>query len=295
MKNKFKTYEGNILILLSALMFGSYGVFSKYLSNYDLFYQTYVKCILIVLLLAVIGITKKQYTQIAREDFKWFAIVLTSTCFTIVPIMYAFRYLELGTASFLFYASYTIFTYLFGISFFKEKLTYVKVISFVLALIGLILIFSLKLSGLLVFPILGAIFNGLMSSAETTFSKKISGKYSNIQIVTLVYLAIAITHLIISFVIGEHQDISLITVSWLPFILYTLASIIGFAAVVAGYKYVDPSIGAILGLMEIVFSVLFGFILFSENPDIKTLIAAGLPSAVDYFKTNRGGKNYQTS
>jgi len=237
-----KKYEGSLLILLSALMFGSYGVFSKYLVNNDIFFQTYVKCFFIVFLLIIIGFYKKSFIKIDREDYKWFAVVLISTCFTIVPIMYAFRYLELGTTSFLFYAAYTIFTYIFGLLFFKEKLNSVKIICLILSITGLLLIFTLKLSGALILPILLAIFNGITSSSETTFSKKISSKYSSLQIVTLVYFAIAITHIVISLVIGERQNFELITASWLPFFLYTAASIIGFAAVVEGYKFVDPSI-----------------------------------------------------
>lgn len=264
------------MIVFSALCFGSYGVFAKYLSGYDLFYQTYVRCFIIVVILLVVGILTKQLRAIKRQDYKAWAPILIATVFTITPITIAFRNLPLGTVSFLFYSSFTIFTYIFGKVFFKEKLTRVKIISALMAFTGLLFVFSVNLYGLLLFPVLMAILNGLASSAEVVSSKKVSGKYSSLQVTLMVFLFIGITHLALSFLLGEHQDLNLFTVSGLVITMFSTMAILGVVALYAGYRELDPSIGALVGLTEIVFSVLFGIVFFREQLNFNTMIGGGL-------------------
>jgi drug/metabolite transporter (DMT)-like permease len=110
-----------------------------------------------------------------------------------------------------------------------------------------------------------AIFNGATSGGEVTFSKKISNKYSNAQINSFVFGSIAVTHFVLSLVLGENMDVRLFTESLPVLLLFALAAIIAMATVVAGFKYVEPSIGGIVGLMEIVFSVILGYFLFNET------------------------------
>lgn len=295
--NKFSAnFKGGLFVLISALMYGSYGLFAKYLESYDIFFQTYIRCFIIALILIIYGLWKNQFRKIEKEDFFWWFIIIGFTLFTIAPITYAFRHLNLSTSSFLFYSSYTIFTYLFGFLFFKEKISIVKIISFISAIIGLIIIFNLNFYGAAIIAVLMAIFNGFASGGEITFTKKISHKYSDIQITTYVFLAIGITHLIISLLLKENQDLSIFTNSFSLIILigYSLVAILGMITVIAGFRLIEPSIGAIIGLTEIVFSVLFGILFFQEKLELVTLIggtliifAALLPSLVDYINLRK--------
>ncbi len=291
MNLQYKLFKGSILILISALAFGSYGVFSKYLSGYDIFFQTYVRCFIVALVVGAFGLFKGSFRKIDRDDYGWFAVILTFTCFTIAPVLYAFQHLPIGSVSFLFYAALTIFTYIFGFAFFNERVTPVKIICLILAVLGMALVFSVNFAVALALPIGLAILNGVTSSGEITFTKKISQKYSSVQITFMVFLLIAITHFIISLILGEKQDISIVTTS-LPILLaFVFAAIVGMLTIVEGYKYVDPSIGAILGLMEIVFSVLFGVLFFNEliTPSLllggfAIIVAAALPDTVAIIK-----------
>lgn len=284
-------FKGSLLILISALMFGSYGLFSRYLGGYDIFYQTCVRCFIVAACFLVYGIYKKQLKRIEKADYKWFAIILTITCFTIAPIVYAFQRLEIGTAAFLFYSSFTIFAYILGMMFFKEKMDRYKVLSLVLSFAGMLLIFTFSFSWLLLLPMFLAVFNGVTSGAEVVFSKKISGKYSNAQINALMFGTIAVTHLILSFLLGEKMDVGLLTTSLPVLLLFVLAAIVGMATVIAGFKYVEPSIGAVVGLMEIVFSVILGYYFLSESLSANVLlggflilVASLLPNLPDLLK-----------
>lgn len=281
-------FRGTLFVAISALMFGSYGVFARFFSQYDVFYQTFVRCAIITLLFVLYGVVKKQFKKIDKADWNWFAVVLIFTNFTVAPIVYAFQKLEIGTASFLFYASFTIFAYILGFIFFKEKIDSIKVIALLLSIIGMLLIFTFSFSWILLLPMMMAIVNGIASGGEVTFSKKISGKYSNVQINALVFGSIAVTHFFISLFLRESFDPQLLTTSLPILLVYVIAAIIGMVTVIAGFKYVEPSIGAIVGLLEIVFSVILGFLFFQESLSPKILLGGGLilvaailPSLVD--------------
>ena len=281
----YKQLQGSFLILFASLCFGSYGVFAKYLAQYGLFYQTYVRCFIIVIILVVVGLLTRQIKLIKREDYKSWLPILVFTIFTITPITIAFRNLPLGTVSFLFYSSFTVFTYIFGRVFFKERITQVKIVSAVMALIGLLLIFTVNLYGLLLFPMAMAILNGLASSGEAVFSKNVSSKYSTLQVTLMVFLAIGVTHMGLSLLLGESQDPTLFTSSGGIILLFSTVAIMGVIALYAGYRELDPSVGALVGLTVIIFSVLFGIAIFQETLSVNTLFggvliiaAAALPN-----------------
>ncbi len=291
-----KQLKGSFLILISALMFGAYGLLSRGIEQYDVFFQTYVRCLFIAIALLIFGIIRKEFKRIEKEDIKWFVVVCVFTVFSIAPIVYAFKFLTLGTASFLFYGSLTIFTYILGFLFFKEKLTKIKVFVLIFSTIGLLLIFSGNFGATLLLPALMALLNGVASSGEVTFSKKISNKYSSTQISFVVFIVIAISHFALSILLNETQDLTLITDHALNILAFAVASIIGMVTVIEGYKYVEPSVGAIVGLTEIVFSLMFGIIFFSESASLLTLVgglliiaAAALPSWIE-IKAKRRAK-----
>lgn len=296
---------GSLFIVASALAFGSYGVFSRYLESYDIFFQTYVRCFLVAAVLAIVGIAKNQFKPIARKDWGWLATVLLFTSFSIAPITYAYRYLTLGVAAFLYYSSVTVFSYLFGFLFFKEKWTRTKILSLGLSILGMLLIFSLQTSAVLIVPALLVLFNGLASSGEVTFSKKISNSYSSTQITFLIFAVIGISHLLLSLVVGETQDSRLFTQSLPIMLLFVVAALVGMITVVEGFKRVEPSIGAILGLTEIVFSVVIGILLFAEKMTFPVLlggacilIAAILPNIQplqQYFSSRHSRGHDKTS
>ena len=66
---------------------------------------------------------------------------------------------------------------------------------------------------------------------------------------------------------------------------------LGFWLVIEGFKYVEASIGGLLGLLEIVFSIGLGILIFHEGLTIRVvigaaliLIAAALPHIADLMK-----------
>jgi len=259
--------KGYLMILVSALCYGSYGVWARLLGNhhFGVFYQAWVRSLMILIILLPILIWSKQFKPIARKDRKWFTITMVFTVFTQAPVYFAFNHLELGTATLIFYTLFLITNYFIGWLFLGEKMTAVKILSSILAMIGLFLTFGLSLATFSVTAMLLAAFNGIATGGEVATSKKSSHKYSSLQITAYSWLLILATHLPISMFLGEKQMIPVLNQDWFAMLGYAFSGLAGFWLITEGFKYIDASIGSLIGLLEIIFSIMFGVIFFGDK------------------------------
>ena len=284
--------KGLLFILIAALMFGSYGVWSRLIGeSFGVFYQGWSRGLLISFVLFPILLFGKQIVPIRKADWKWLFVFLFFTSLTQAPLFYAFNHMDIGTATLLFYVTMMLTMYIVGLLFLGEKLNRIKIISFVLASVGLYIIFSFSIVAFALLAALMAILNGVASGGEVSFSKKLSGSYSPLYLSWLSWLIIVITNAPVSFFLGEQQHLPSFEIVWLYQIGYAIASVLGFWLIIKGLKSVEASIGGLLGLLEIVFSILLGIMIFNEGLTEKTIIggviiifAAALPHVVELAK-----------
>lgn len=275
-KTRTKNY-GASLVLLSALMFGSYGVWSRLIGNaMGNFFQGWTRALIILILLVPIALIRKEIIKIKKEDRKWLIVFLIFTSLTQAPIFYAFNHMDIGTASLLFFVSMFLTMNAIGVWFLNEKFTKIKIVSSVIAIIGMYFIFSFSIVEFAFFAALMAVINGIASGGEVAFSKKLSDKYTPLYLIILSWAIILITNSIISVAIREVQVVPAFNMSWLWQLAYSIASLFAFWLVITGFKYVDASIGALIGLMEIIFSIVFGFVIFGESLTLSVVIGGVL-------------------
>lgn len=213
------------------------------------------------------------------------------TSMTQAPIFYAFNHMDIGTASLLFFVAMLLTMYVVGFLFFRERCTTVKMMAFLLAAIGLYFVFSFSLTTFALLAAAMAVINGVASGGEVSFSKKISSVYSPLYLSWLSWLVILLSNLPISLLIGESQVVPSFDVVWLYQIGYSIASLFGFWLIIAGLKHLEASIGGLLGLLEIVFSIAFGILLFGESLTQRVALgglfiiaAAALPHMSELFE-----------
>lgn len=289
------TQKGIVLVLISALMFGSYGVWSRLMGGtFDVFYQGWTRGLIIALVLLPTLLYKKQIVPIRREDWKWMAVFLIFTSLTQAPLYYAFNHMDIGAATLMFFVTMLLTMYAVGLLFLGEKLTRIKMLSFFLASVGLYIVFSFSLVAFTLLAALMAILNGIASGGEVASSKKLSGTYAPLYLSWLSWVAIFITNIPISFALRETQHLPSFDIVWLYQIGYAITGIIGFWFIIYGLKYIEASVGGLLGLLEIVFSVLLGVLLFKEILTLKIIIgailimfAAALPHLAELLKRGR--------
>ncbi len=267
--------KGTVLVLISALMFGSYGVWSRLMGDvFDNFYQGWTRALIIFIILLPIILWRKEIKPIARGDLKWFIVFLLFTSLTQAPLYYAFNHMDIGTATLLFFVTMLLTMYVVGFAFLKEKATRVKVVSLLVALAGLYLTFSFSIEAFTLLAASMAVLNGIASGGEVAFSKKLSNKYSPLYLVAWSWLIIFVTNSIISVAIGEIQHLPSFSLVWLYQAGYVVASLFGFWLIIEGLKYIEASIGGLIGLLEVVFGVGFGILIFGESLTLK-IIAGG--------------------
>lgn len=289
-----KRSYGIILILISSLLFGSYGVWAKLIgSGMGVFFQGWSRGLIIALVLLPILYYKKLIVPIKKEDWRWLAVFLVFTSLTQAPLFYAFTHMDIGSATLLFFVSMLLTMYVMGYFFLGERVTSVKVVSFVVACIGMYFIFSFSLAAFTFLAASLAILNGIASGGEVSSSKKISGSYSTLYITWLSWVAIALTNAPISLFLGEAQPLPVFNAVWLWQLGYSVASMLAFWLIIEGLKYVETGIGGLLGLLEIVFSIAFGILLFNEQLTAQVAIgavfiltAAALPHIHELYRGN---------
>lgn len=260
----------------------------------DNFFQGWSRALIILVLLLPILFIRKEFPVIKKEDWKWFVVFLVFTSMTQAPLFYAFNHMHIGSAYLLFFVAMFFTINAVGFGFLGEQLTWIKVISSIFALVGTYFVFSFSLAS---FEWLGAVMalvGGVASGGEIAFSKKITDKYSSLYVVTLSWAIIFITNLLISLLIGEEQASLGLSMNWFWQFCYSIASLAGFWLVIAGFKYMDASIAALLCFLEIVFTMVFAFWIFHETvtPSIilggaLIIIGASLSHIIDIIKKSQ--------
>jgi drug/metabolite transporter (DMT)-like permease len=265
--------KGYAMILASALCFGSYGVWSRLLGKeFGVFFQGYVRSAIILAVLFPLMFIGKHFKPIAKGNRKWFSITMLFTLFTQAPLYFAFNHLPLGTATFMFYAAFVITSYCVGWIFLSEKMSRVKIVSLFLSLIGLGFTFGLSLATFSVGALLLAAFSGMASGGEVATSKKSTVHYSSLQITFYSWILILATHFPASLFFEEKQISPSFNAEWLAMLGYAASGLGGFWLVIEGFKHVDASLGSLIGLLEILFAVVFGVLFFNDHITIEVLL-----------------------
>jgi putative hydrolase of HD superfamily len=286
---------GILCVFLSAFLFGSFGTFSRLIGDSaGTFYPTWTRALLIVILLFPFLFYTKQITRITKTDKKWVAAYLALSILTQAPLFYAFNNMDIGSATLLFFVSMLLTNYIVGFTLLGEKMDWVKASSFVAAFLGLYTIFSFSIASFTILAAFMAILNGFAGGGQISVSKKFTGSYSALYITWLSWIIIVITNGLLSLAIGETQFLPSLDIYWILQLGYAVASIISFWLLIKGFRHVEASIGGLLGLLEIVFGLAFGALIFHEQLTEKTLLgalliifAAALPHLVHRIKEVR--------
>lgn len=258
-------------------MFGSYGVWSVLMGDsFGIFYQGWTRTLLIAAILFPIVYFRKEIVRIEKSDWKWMSVFLIATSLTQAPIYYAFNHMDIGSATLLFFVGMIIAMYIFGFIFLNEKATKVKIASFLIACAGLYVTFSFSIVAFSLLAAAMALVNGVATGVELASSKKLTGSYSPLYVTWLSWLVIAVTNGIASVALGEAQILPTLSLEWLYLVIFAIVSLLGFWFAIEGYKNSEASVGGLLTLLEVIFAIIFGFIIFSQPITLRIALGAGL-------------------
>lgn len=269
--------KGTFFILISAFFFGTYGIWSRLMADqFGEFSQAWTRGLLLLIVVLIINWKKKLFKKIKRKDFKWFVMIALAGGLNQAPYFFGFKYLEIGTATLLFYAALVVGGYIIGKLIFNEKLNSIKILSLFLAFSGMIAIYRLSLSSNQIIPATLTVIAGLMGATSAVLPKKLSGNYHELQIMSGYFIVMVIANGLLSYLFKDPLPPFGFSTSWLAQLAYSFALLVANFTVIEGFKYVEASIGSLIGLAEIIFGIGFGVLLFGEIVGVGTILGSGL-------------------
>ncbi len=246
--------------MISAVIYGLYGVYSRFLgASFGSFSQSWVRSFIVLVILCVLLLAKKfEWTRIERKDIKWFLIWILPASIQPVITFIAFNHLPLATAYFLIYSTMILGGVMSGKIFFSEKFTFMKIISLLSVFTGLLLIYGTDIGLVSNIYVVLALVSGLLVGFWNTLTKKVSGKYSEFQMMTLDQLVTMIVCGIGAFFFKESLPPPSNMNGWFWIFVFAVSGVITVFLLIRGFKYVEAQVGSLILPMEIVFASIFG-------------------------------------
>jgi drug/metabolite transporter (DMT)-like permease len=260
-----KRLSGPIFILISAFFYGTYGIWSRLMSrSFGEFSQAWSRGAILFTVIIIANYFFHFFKKIQKADWKWFLAIALAGGLNQAPYFFGFKYLNIGTATLLFYASLVVGGYVIGKFLFNEKIDKVKYLSLGLAVFGMLVIYKLALRPDQFLAAGLTIVAGFMGAYAAIVPKKLSGSYPELQIMSGYFLVMMVANGLLAYLFKDSLPDFSQTVPWLSQIGYCVAMLVANMAVIEGFRYIEASVGSLIGLAEILFGIFFGIIFFGE-------------------------------
>jgi len=290
---------GTSYILISALFYGSYGIWSRLMVGaFGEFSQAWTRGLLLLVVVLVLNWKLRFIKKIEKKDWKWFVTIALAGGLNQAPYFLGFEYLTIGTATLLFYASLVVGGYILGKIFFNEEMTWIKIASLIIAILGMVMIYGFSLAPNQIFPASMTVIAGLLGASTVILPKKLIGNYHELQIMLGYFICQVLFNYPMAQIMGDALPVLQISTPWLGQLGYATAMMLANMAVITGFGYLEPSIGSLIGLAEILFGVMFGVLIFGESlgmgiiaGGVCIILAAALPNLMELTKPRLRGQS----
>ena len=280
-----KKLIGSLFLTLSALIYGSFGLISRFIGSFEPFTQSWIKStFILIILVSIMVVGKIRFKKIERKDVKWFALWILPASFQPVLSFLAFNHLPVGMTYFFSYSTMVLGGIISGKIFFSEKMDSSKIVSIFLLLFGMLLIYGTDLNLVKNIYVIFILLAGMILGFWNTLTKKVSGNYSEYQMLIMDGSTALVLCLFASIIFGEKtMSVGNIT-PWIWIFVYALLAVLASVFLIKGFRNVEAQAGSLILPMEIVFGTLFGYLFLGEIMNTKVyigglliLIAAILP------------------
>jgi drug/metabolite transporter (DMT)-like permease len=246
------------------------------------------------ILLTIFIINKKKWQPYKKKDLKWFVIWIIPSSLQPVMTFIAFNKLPVSLVYYLLYAAMIISSFLSGMIFYKEKLNIEKIISLIFVLIGITFIYGSNISFVTNIYVIFALLSGFTIGIWNTLTKKLSGNYSEEQMIFSDNLMTFIICLIVAILVGESLPNINNYMSYIWLIIFSLITLTTGVLIVKGFNKVEAQLGSLITPMEIVFGSIVGYFFLNETLSKEMylggffiLLAATLPYIIELIKKKK--------
>ena len=290
MKNK-----GPIFVLIAAVMWGGIGIFIKNLERLNVtpLNIVFMRCFFTVVILAVfLAFKDRSAFKISLKDIPLFAAngILSVVMFTFCY----YKTIELSTLSVAAVLMYTapIFVMIISVLFFKEKLTFNKIIALILSFAGCAFVSGIVGTAIKIetAALIFGILTGFGYSLYTIFgSRLILRGYGTLQIIFYTFLFALIGAVFILFATGDGGALHYPFEAWFwAFLMAIFNTILPYLFYTLGLKNMDASKAPIIATVEPVAATVLG-LFYGEGLTVFGVIGIALVLS-SVVIVNIGGK-----
>jgi drug/metabolite transporter (DMT)-like permease len=289
-KSKANASLGASLIILSSFFYASYGIWTTLMGNFFGGYTaSALRSIIVLIIFIPIALSIRAFEPLqVKKNWKYLFGMVFTAFFIWGPLYYSILHAGIGMALTINYASIVIGMFFFGWLFAGEKFTKDKWLSAALGLLGLGLVFIPSQSQLVWLALGAAVVSGVGTAAAMVLIKLIPYNATQASIVSWTSSVIANTIMMV--LIRESAPAFGLHIQWAYLVLFAVASIAASWLFARGVKLVEAGAAGVLGLLEIVFGILFGVLFFHEKPAAISLVGAGIimvAAALPYLRIKK--------
>ncbi len=271
-------FSGLVSLLSAGFLFGTFGIWIRFLnSDMNSYQQVVFRNIIGVLVACLILYFRKIKIHFSGVSKKY--LFLFGLSFPIGAVLFTIALLKtsLMLGVFSFYLGEFVFSLLIGMLVFHEKLTTQKLASLLLALLGFW--FFIQPNGIRQINIgmIFGIFGGLFDTIANGFRKHLAGKLDRVVLTLVPLLGGVIVASTLMIVFNGGLSIPTISVTnWVVGLLFGISLFLIQWLTFYGFQHFDLNLGTIAISSEMIFASLFGWMLFAETPRSYDLIGGGM-------------------
>lgn len=265
-------------LIVATIFYGAFGVLSRLLADdFGTFGLIGVRNALqLPILLLVFWRFPKLWSSLRRESFWWYLSWILLGVIVLGLAIVAWNEIEIGLTYFMFYAGLTISGVVVGHSMFGERLSKAKVVALGLTLVGIVIMFDLRLESSALFYQMLAMVAGLLSGLWYGIGKKLAGWYSEGQMLVLDSIGTAVVGLGLMLAWRESIPSIAATQVWGTIGLFSLCYLVAAGGAFYGFKHLEAQRASLIMPLEVFFGALFAWVIFNETLTVRTWIGGAL-------------------
>lgn len=263
-----KKYKGIIYIILSALCFSFMNIFVRLAGDLPSVQKSFFRNFVALIFAAIILKRSGIGFYFKKEDLK--LLTLRSLCGTIGILcnFYAIDRLVLADASMLNKMS-PFFAILFSFFLLREKVDFIQIISVLGAFIGSIFIIKPSFSNAALIPSMVGFLGGMAAGAAYTFVRILGQRGVKGPFIVFFFSTFSCVVTLPMFIFNFHTMTAL---QFMYLLLAGLAAAGGQFTITSAYFYAPAKEISVYDYSQIIFSALLGFLLFSQVPDVYSIL-----------------------
>jgi len=264
-------------------------------NSFGPFMQSWIRALIVIAILLPIALYTRVWQSIRWRRDKWLLSGFVLVNSFIGPSQYyATTRIGIGLTLLTLYSGYLLAMFVLGWRFNGERYSADKRAATVLAGVGLVLTFGSSLGHAAPFPFFAALIAGIFIGAQMLTVQKL--RYNAAQTNILAWATGMVGTVPLAFLLHEHAPSLQARAQWGYLLAFVAVCIASSWLCMHGVKLVEAGAAGILGLLEIVWGMLFGILFFHERPAGLVYLGAACiiaAAAIPYLKGFKKPKQYE--